>query len=256
MVVYLEDDELVGARRGSSSVLDFTTREKALLAYGVEEVIALKSWNIPPVAELFDVFFVGDRQRKRAESKAIMEALESCGRLEVLPSGRITSYELRSCLKIYPPDPAGLSRVTSFLDSAGIEHCSMFGTLLGMMRSGRKIPWDKDYDLLVLGVDIDEARSMLVAAGMHFKRMQWYLSWRRDTSIDLFFLNERGRVQHLPDYRIDPDEMRPFKKGVIDGVELFVPRNAKALVDANYPDWECNFSVWKAYKPTKFDVNF
>jgi glycerol-3-phosphate cytidylyltransferase-like family protein len=256
LVVYLEDDELVAERRGSSPILDFATRQKALLAYGADEVRRLGGRGMLVDGEGFDLLFMGDRQRNRAEWKSVMDGLESRGRLEVLPSGRMTSCELRSQLKIYRPDPAGLSRVTSFLEGKGIEHCAMFGALLGMMRNGRKVPWDKDYDLLVMGVDIDEARDILVKAGMQFRRMPWYLSWPRETKIDLFFLNERGRVQHLPEYRIDPDEMRPFERGTIDGVEVFRPRNARTLVDANYPGWECNFSVWKAYKPTKFDVNF
>lgn len=66
----------------------------------------------------------------------------------------------------------------------------------------------------------------------------------RERALLAYGVDEVGRLKSW----VAPSEESLF--------EVPIPRNARELVDANYPGWECDFSVWRSYKPSKFDVNF
>ncbi|MBE0508225.1 MAG: LicD family protein [Marinospirillum sp.] len=49
-----------------------------------------------------------------------------------------------------------LRLITDRLDQAGVRYCLDGGTLLGIAREGRLLPWDDDIDLFVDGCDADK----------------------------------------------------------------------------------------------------
>lgn len=243
--VRLHEDDFAESHGQCRPILDFTTRRMALLAYGVDEVVPVSNWNDAFRRKEKEILFIGDSQK---------EMTESMGGRELVPRNGPSTSELKRGLKLFPSDPDNLGRVVSTLESNGVEHCIMFGTLLGAMRNGKKVPWDKDYDVLVFDRDMDETKKLF--SGVRVRKHEHYLSVMSDTRVDIFFLNEMGGVNHLGQRRLPFDGVRPFDRISIDGVEVNAPRNRKDILDAHYPGWECNFSVWKSYLPSKFDVNF
>lgn len=51
---------------------------------------------------------------------------------------------------------AALHRVADILDHQGITWCLESGTLLGIVREGRLLPWDNDLDLFVPASDLEQ----------------------------------------------------------------------------------------------------
>ena len=53
-----------------------------------------------------------------------------------------------------------LNEVKSILDHWGVNYWLDFGTLLGFVRDGKSMPWDGDYDLSTLDVDLEKKKGL------------------------------------------------------------------------------------------------
>ena len=53
-----------------------------------------------------------------------------------------------------------LNEVKSILDNWGVNYWLDFGTLLGFVRDGKSMPWDGDYDLSTLDVDLEKKKGL------------------------------------------------------------------------------------------------
>ncbi|MCK8516973.1 LicD family protein [Methylonatrum kenyense] len=72
-------------------------------------------------------------------------------------------------------DESGLQRLCSALESAGVAYWIDSGVLLGLVRSGRLNPWEKDIDLACLGDDADR----LLASSAVFRRFGYRMTVNR-----------------------------------------------------------------------------
>jgi lipopolysaccharide cholinephosphotransferase len=68
-----------------------------------------------------------------------------------------------------------LEVVTTALEKKHIWYCLDGGTLLGIMREQRLLPWDNDIDLCVVADDCDRARSLV----WYFRRQGYWVSVKR-----------------------------------------------------------------------------
>jgi len=92
------------------------------------------------------------------------------------------------------------------LSSVGVRAWVQDGTLLGLVRDGRVIPWDHDTDTGMFASDwSDVAHEALVAAGFELRKMLgsredgWQHRWVRDgvkTDIFFYYPDVDGRVWH------------------------------------------------------------
>jgi tetratricopeptide (TPR) repeat protein len=132
------------------------------------------------------------------------------------------------------------------LEPLGVRPFLISGTLLGYVREGDFIPWDKDIDLGVFSQEIESADlEAAVATWPRFtaKRLDWTDRLRIDhangTKIDVF-----------PHYPEGPDRVwhdgtatrwwnTPFGLRTVTflGVEQAVPDDPERYLDENYGDW-------------------
>ncbi|MFC1620479.1 LicD family protein [Candidatus Neomarinimicrobiota bacterium] len=84
----------------------------------------------------------------------------------------LTGENLKLALKI-------LRDVTSILEARKITYCLDGGTLLGIMREGRLLPWDHDLDLFVPSNEVKK-----VKAAMWKFRLSGYWTDRRRHGVD------------------------------------------------------------------------
>jgi hypothetical protein len=165
------------------------------------------------------------------------------------------------CLETYP-SPAGKSEgaggdfakdaATTLEDlrvyglQAGFEPFLISGTLLGHVRDGAIIGWDKDIDVGVFGTQAD-----LVKLGAHLSQSGQFQIRRID------FVDKRLRVRHWT--KVDVDIFLHYREGEkvwhdgsvtrwwnspfalktiqFLGVEQFIPEDPERYLDENYGDW-------------------
>jgi hypothetical protein len=99
--------------------------------------------------------------------------------------------------------------VDDLLARHDIPHWLDYGTLLGAVREGKLIAWDEDFDLGILGRDIDAIRALApeIEAAGHRLDASWYphvlriyLSTANRIHVDLFAWTERdGLLMHRAD---------------------------------------------------------
>lgn len=149
-----------------------------------------------------------------------------------------------------------LKDVGALLDGAGIRWWIDYGTVLGYVRNGGLIPWDKDTDLGILAEDrqkLLDLRPEIEKLGyfptykhpqptQRFRtgdRMKVRLSQHNHTNTDIFIWEKRpkgmldrrnyigadlykGREMHR-------DLILPLQRGIWDGIEVSVPADPEGL---------------------------
>ena len=170
---------------------------------------------------------------------------------------------------------AMLADVTRLLGKIGIRYGLDGGTLLGIVREDRLLPWDDDMDLVVTEdqlprleaklyrfrlagykVSVKRARSAMgvIPAGavrLIKIRSRKYLFWRGDLLMDLFIkyasgdryewiVGEKNAVHKSVDGRF----YRSFGKLSFRGVEYTVPAETEAYLGARYGEWRTPVKVW------------
>ncbi len=173
-----------------------------------------------------------------------------------------------------------LAEIGEYLTEAQILWWVDCGTCLGMYRYGGIIPWDSDIDLGILAIDFENARRALNRLDKSKYHVQ---DWSSRSFPDTFFKIYVKTTQTIIDifcFRIDPERReissiftleealffpewfkareRPFsvpasfdivfplKKGMFDGVAVFVPNQTKQYLQRLYGE---NLEPVKIYHP-------
>ena len=142
---------------------------------------------------------------------------------------------------------AAFRAAADVLDAAGVTWWLTSGVLLGHIRDGAWIPWDKDVDLGIWPEDVGRARRAFKAARWPFKRDRDSQMWpvHKDTKIDLHthyrdgstVYKLHGKRQHLRmDYPAHLfDTMQPT---VYYLRRTLMPSPPEEYLEAQYgPDW-------------------
>lgn len=157
-----------------------------------------------------------------------------------------------------------MAELARLLDEAGIRWWLDYGSLLGYVRDGGMIPWDKDGDLGVHGEDRSKLLNLMPAivnAGFYptfaqprkerFRtgdRMKVRLSRRNWTNVDLFIWYPRpsGLLERRHYIGADLYKGRefpaswvfPLQRGQWDGIDVSVPAEPEKLCEWRYgPGW-------------------
>jgi len=160
-----------------------------------------------------------------------------------------------------------MAEVARLMDRDGIRWWIDYGTLLGYLRDGGMIRYDKDGDLGVHGGDRDKLLALqpeLLGLGYHavfspirptqrFRsgdRMKVWVSNRNHTNVDLFvwypdkpkkgYLDRKNYIgADLYKGRDFPmDWAFPLQRGQWDGIDVSVPAEPKLLAEHRYgPSW-------------------
>jgi len=168
-----------------------------------------------------------------------------------------------------------LADVTRLLGKIGVRYGLDGGTLLGIVREDRLLPWDDDMDLFVpedqlprlqarlyrfrmagYKVSVCRARSSLGAIRSGSVRLikirsRKYLFWRGDLLIDLFIKYASGdRYEWIVGDKnavhksVDGRFYRSLRTLAFRGVEYTVPAETDAYLAARYGEWRTPVTVW------------
>jgi cytidyltransferase-like protein len=256
LIVYIDSDEFVKENKSKYPLLDFITRKKALISYGVNEVKECYSWN-QPFEQDFDLFFFGSDQLQYPEWQNHINNLNLLNKVKIIESGEVHSRDLRKLIepRLCDPNPEGLEKIISTLEENNIVYCAMFGTLLGIMRNNKKIPWDKDYDLIVFDIDYRDLVKKLSSfeVGRETKFTQIFFPPKikgvQTCFVDLFKYEKSKSIAHFIEYPIFYDDIFPLKDSNIDGVKIKIPNNSMKILNSHYPNWQTNFHIWFSWHP-------
>jgi cytidyltransferase-like protein len=259
LIVYLDIDDFVENNKKQKPILDYTTRSKALLAYGVNEVRTCNSWE-EPFDTNFDVFFVGSDQLEYPQWKEQLDKLRQQNKLFIKETGVVHSKDLKKLISPYltEPNPIGLQEVINILTQHNIIYCAMFGTLLGIMRNNKKIPWDKDYDLVIFDTAYKEVADILTRENFKIQiHRHGFIEIHEPCRVDLFLYNKTENKAHFDTqtWPIFASDIYPIIDSSIDDISIKIPNNSKKIIDTHYPNWQTNFNVWHSWKPKEGDIN-
>lgn len=182
------------------------------------------------------------------------------------PEARIMTLDTPECCQKWIRQI--LRDVGGLLDKAGIRWWIDYGTVLGYVRNGGLIPWDKDTDLGILAEDRDKllglrpeiegrckyhCRYAPIRRGQRFRtcdRLKVCLSESNRTNVDIFIWEEdrpkKGWLDRICYIGSDlykgremPKEMiLPLGRGLWDGIEVSVPNDPEGLCLHRYgPNW-------------------
>ena len=205
-----------------------------------------------------------EQARRNEVAKQQMAKAGGCGPNSFrCPAARNMKLDTPECCKRWIRQI--LSDVAGLLDELGVVWWVDYGTLLGQIRHGGLIPWDKDADLGMMA----DGRDKLLAAfptlvGMGYfptyvqprpqarfrtgDRVKVRLSQRNHTNTDIFIWNRRPggmldrtnyigadlyKGREFPEAWVEPIQRVPF-----DGFEVATVAEAEKLVEHRYgPDW-------------------
>lgn len=165
-----------------------------------------------------------------------------------------------------------VDRVGRLLDEAGVTWWLDYGTLLGAVRHGGVIPWDKDADLGFFAEDwpkVEALREVLEAEGYNFDRtavrpgsfqsgdrVKVRLSALNHTNVDLFpwYRREDGTryrknyvdVDRFKGREFPEDRLLPLESVAFEAGEYPAPRGSGSI-DFDNPDAEAEWFVRHRY---------
>jgi hypothetical protein len=158
-----------------------------------------------------------------------------------------------------------MADLAALMDGAGITWWADYGTLLGYVRNGGMIPFDKDGDLGILATDRDKLLSLmpvLMQKGYFVRytkphsnrfrsgdRVKVCLSQRNHTNVDIFIWHRRpkgmlDRTNYIAADVYKGREMPeawvlPTQRGEWDGIDIAVPADPERLAEHRYgPGWQ------------------
>lgn len=181
----------------------------------------------------------------------------------------------------FSEEKKGLKEIASRLNAAGIPWWVDCGTLLGAYRYAGVIPWDQDIDIALLLPDFDnvlcalstlDPNQFILQDWSSRERPKTYLKiYNRKTNkeIDLYFFSihpEEREIRyilslenqlfmpewwHIRERRFKVptsfDLVFPLKRGMFDGVEIFLPQDSEKYLQLRYGE---NLAPAKIYNPT------
>ena len=260
LMAYIDSDDFVVSNKGQAPLIDFTTRKKALLAYGVDEVRVAHNWHDPFNSD-FDIFFFGSDQLEYDVWKPYFSKLKQEDKMFVIKTGHIHSRHLRQIIEpfLVEPDNFLLQEVVDILEKNNIEYCAIFGTLLGICRNNKKIPWDSDYDIAVFNmsywdyynlIDLFSPQKFDVIYSHGFIQIN-----NPKIRVDIFRYDPLDEFAHFWDLAFREKHVFPTRYSEIDGVKIKIPNEPEKILNRSYPIWKTNFNVWKTFEPSKDDIN-
>jgi cytidyltransferase-like protein len=260
LIVYIDSDEFVILNKGRPPLIDFVTREKALLAYGADEVRVAHNWHDPFDSD-FDIFFFGSDQLEYDVWNPYFAKLQQEDKMFVIQTGDVHSRHLRQIIEpfLVEPDTQLLQNVVDILEKNNIEYCAIFGTLIGICRNNKKIPWDNDYDLVVFNMSYWEYYDLVDL----FSPKEFYVTYDhgfiqiKSTKIrvDIFRYDPVDEFAVFSDLAFKEKHVFPMRRSEIDGVNISIPNRPEEILDTSYPNWKTNFNVWKTFAPSEDDIN-
>ncbi|QSX30201.1 LicD family protein [Shewanella cyperi] len=172
-----------------------------------------------------------------------------------------------------------LLAIAAELDAAGIVYHLEGGTLLGLVRDGHLLPWDKDLDISVAAVDIDRAYEALQGvthAGWRLKRKcfkdsgELALKGTRIIKVedrsggmlrsghDYLDIIAKAKVRDHVYWQVKDSIMRVcasyydgFEEIAFRGVRLKVPVNYRDYLTEKYGNWHQVIREWDCARDEK-----
>lgn len=127
-----------------------------------------------------------------------------------------------------------------------------YGSLIGCLRNGKRIPWDVDIDVGILMEDFDKFKNawlFLTMNGEELKipndlTMVYKLSGINNIHIDIGLykkVRKKERVVYITSYseRIPScsfleEDLLPFKKAKFENIEVLIPNKSREYLERNY----------------------
>ncbi len=100
-------------------------------------------------------------------------------------------------------DSSRLRLVIEVLNSSGAKWWIDHGTLLGLIREARLLPWDSDIDLSILSSDLDKIKQGLFLAKPELQA--WLIKTNRNLKIVPY--NKRERTVEISFYTLNSDDI-------------------------------------------------
>ena len=164
-----------------------------------------------------------------------------------------------------------LNMIDIITNISDIDFVAIYGTLIGILRTGSIIPWDDDIDICTDIKNYDKILSLKdvlktydIGITVHTKNelikifplsepkiKQYNWSW---PFIDIFFYKIRNNKIELSEIggvmNIDLIDFFPLKYKNFETTKLLVPNNAKKILDKKYKNWDsiCISSSWNHRK--------
>jgi phosphorylcholine metabolism protein LicD len=192
-------------------------------------------------------------------------SIEEAERLESLGYQRRPGDE-----KTLQAEKAALQEISRLLNDHKIPYWVDCGTCLGAYRYGGNIPWDWDIDLAILQPDFDNVRQVLQALDPEKYQVQDWSSRDKPKVYLKVYVKESGSLIDIYHFSIHPegkyiqsilanegsiflpeswrirerryimptpfDYVFPLKKINFDGVDVFIPNQAKEYLVQRYQD--------------------
>ncbi len=161
-----------------------------------------------------------------------------------------------------------LKEIATLLNQAGIPWWVDCGTCLGVYRHGGVIPWDGDIDIAVLLPDHDNVRRALTGLDPKKYIVQDWSGRLNPQNYFKVFIQETGTLVDIYHFKIHPEnrtiqyllslessslfpewwkirerrfkipasftDVFPLKKGMLDGIEVFMPNNPEKYLQRCY----------------------
>ena len=212
---------------------------------------------------------LANRIKQRRANEAMLDIMpggRGCNAATLrCPEARVMLLDTPECCKAHVRRI--MADVARLMDRDGIRWWIDYGTLLGYLRDGGMIRYDKDGDLGVFGEDRDKLLALqpeLLGLGYHavfspirptqkFRsgdRMKVRISNRNHTNVDLFVWYPNKPVKGFFDRKnyIGADLYKgrdfpmewalPLQRGQWDGIDVSVPAEPEMLAEHRYgPTW-------------------
>lgn len=182
--------------------------------------------------------------------------------------------------KVLAAEKRALRDITTLFNEEQIPWWVDCGTCLGALRYGGVIPWDEDIDIAVLLPDFENVCHALNRLDPHKYIVQNWSSREHPNSYIKVYIRESNTLVDIYHFEVDPEtkELRyilslennmffpewwkirerrfkvpvafdtvfPLKKGILDGIEVFVPNDTVKYLQRCYGE---NLDPAKVYDP-------